>query len=172
MSAARLLMIAIAPVLLAACAPQGDSAASSPERPGGAGTTLTRKLNIVTGQTVFVPAYSELRRGRDTVGLHTSLAIHNSDQAETIIIESVLYFDTDGTLVREYIEEPIELGPVGTLIFTARATERGAGVGANFIVRWGAETAVREPVVEAVMVGTSGAYSLLSTGRVVSETKP
>ena len=133
---------------------------------------MGRELDIVTGQTVFVPAYSELRRGRDSVGLHTSVAIHNSDQDQPIIIESVQYFDTDGDLVREYIDEPIALGPVGTLIFTAAATERGAGAGANFIVRWGAETAVREPVVEAVMVGTSGAYSLLSPGRVVSETKP
>jgi hypothetical protein len=52
----------------------------------------------------------------------------------------------------------------------ARNDDRG-GTGANFIVAWGAEEPVYEPVVEAVMISAAGTQglSLLSPARVLEE---
>jgi hypothetical protein len=140
-------------------------------------TTLSpvdaRDLRIVTGQTVFVPAYSELFSGNgDRLrGLNITLAIHNSDPDDTIIIRSVRYYDTDGNLIREYVSSPVQLKPMATTGFRIAEGESSAGWGSNFLIEWGAEKPVFEPVIEAVMVSGAGAdgISFISAGRVVSQ---
>jgi len=133
-------------------------------------------LEIVTGQLVFVPAYSEIFYGdaSQTLGLTTTLAIHNTDLTHPIIVKSVRYYDTDGALMREYIEQPVQLQPMGTTGFVIEANDTSAGWGANFLVEWGAEQPVHEPVIEAVMVSLRGVegVSFISPGRVVSEQRP
>jgi len=54
----------------------------------------------------------------------------------------------------------------------ARSDDRG-GTGANFIVGWGADELVFEPVVEAVMISAAGTQglSLISPARVLEEKK-
>jgi hypothetical protein len=133
-------------------------------------------LHIVTGQTVFIPAYSEVFYGVESrlISLTTTLAIHNTDLEHPIIIRSVRYFNTDGELVREFIDNPLELNPMATTGFVIEAQDTSGGWGANFLVEWGAETSVYEPVIEAIMVsnrGTEG-ISFISEGRVVSEQIP
>jgi hypothetical protein len=126
----------------------------------------------VTGQTLFIPAYKKLFVGRvRVVNLQTTVSIFNTDTDAAIIIKSVRYYDTDGQLVKEYIEEPLQLAPVVSTAFKAESVEKqGSGVGANFIVEWVAEQPVHEPVIEAVIIGGIGTHgiSLISPGRVIS----
>lgn len=133
-------------------------------------------LHIVTGQTVFVPAYSEIAwvSAENTLELTATLAIHNTDPDNTIIIKSVRYYDTGGALVREFIENPLQLSPLATTGFVVPAGGNTGGWGTNFLVEWGAETPVYEPVIEAVMVSQRGneGVSFISPGRVVSEEIP
>jgi hypothetical protein len=130
-------------------------------------------LHIVFGQSVFVPAYSEIFFGNEqnTLDLTTTLAIHNTDPDDTIVIHSVRYYNTDGDLVREFIDTPVQLGPLATTGFVIGASENAGGWGANFLVDWGAGTAVYAPVIEAVMVSSRGneGVSFISPGRVISE---
>lgn len=129
-------------------------------------------LDIVMGQTVFVPAYAEVFYGSadETLPLTTTLAIHNSDPSNAIVVSSVRYYNTEGVLVREYVETPIQLKPMATTAIVIEP-QGGGGWGANFLVEWGAQTPVYEPVIEAVMVsrqGTEG-VSFISEGRVLTE---
>lgn len=50
-----------------------------------------------------------------------------------------------------------------------REDDSRGGAGANFLVDWGAEQPISEPVVEAVMIGTASqqGISFISPGRVV-----
>ena len=59
------------------------------------------------------------------------------------------------------------------LVERTRGNRQG-GTGANFIVVWGAEEPVYEPVVEAVMISAAGTQglSLLSPARVLEEKQP
>jgi len=130
-------------------------------------------LEIVTGQVIYVPAYSEVfYSDRNTLNLTITLAIHNTDLEHPIIIKSVRYYDTNGNLVEEYIDQPRQLDPIATASIVLAGDDTRGGVGANFIVEWVAETGVYEPVVEAIMINTSGqqGISLLSPGRVISQT--
>lgn len=129
-------------------------------------------LRIVTGQLVFVPAYSEIiSESNPTLKLSTTLAIHNADTDDPIIIQSVRYYDTDGDLVREFVDSPVQLKPLATAGFVIPADDTSGGWGANFLVQWVAEKPVYEPVIEAVMVSSRGTegVSFISEGRVISE---
>jgi hypothetical protein len=132
-------------------------------------------LHIVTGQLVFVPAYSEvISVPSPALQLSTTLAIHNTDLEHTIIIKSVRYYNTDGELVREFVDSPSELKPLATTGFVIESSDTSGGWGANFLVEWGAEQPVYEPIIEAVMVSTRGTegVSFISEGRVISEQVP
>jgi hypothetical protein len=109
-----------------------------------------------------------------TIDLAVTLAIHNTDFEHPIILTSVRYYDTQGQLLREYLAEPRQLGPLASTEFFVDANEQSGGLGTNFIVEWVAEEPVFEPVVEAIMLNTSGnqGISLTSYGRVISQIAP
>jgi hypothetical protein len=68
------------------------------------------------------------------------------------------YFDSDGALIQRFLDQPRALPPMGSTEFFVEQTDRRGGSGANFLVNWSAEQPVYEPVIEAVMVGTSGTH--------------
>jgi hypothetical protein len=119
--------------------------------------------------TIYVPAYSRIRlgSGRGGVDLATTLSIHNGSREHLLVLEAVSYHNTEGELVQTYLERPVGLRPLGTIeIFVSSADLRG-GTGANFVIDWGAQGPVPEPVIEAVMIGAIGttSYSFVSQGR-------
>lgn len=165
----RFIFAGIFIIVLTACGSDDAAPANEVVQPVNA-----RELQIVTGQTVYVPAYSEIfvHSADQTSKLTVTLAIHNSDTDTPIIIRSVRYFDTGGKLVRDYIDEPVSVPPLATAGFVVEEGDTSGGWGANFLVEWGAEEPVYEPVIEAVMISTSSAVglSMISPGRVVSQT--
>jgi len=147
---------------------------SNPEQP--AESVLqpvdTTDLRLVKGQTVYIPAYAEIFTESDkTLTLTVTLAIHNTDPDHALILHSVRYYDTNGALVKDYLDTPVEIGPLATAGYVIGDDMRG-GWGANFIVEWGADTDIYEPVIEAVMIGSSfgQGISLISPGRVIHQT--
>ena len=130
-------------------------------------------LDIATGQTIYVPAYSEIYyagNGR-TLDLAVTLTIHNTDFEHNIIITSVRYYNSQGQLVKEYLQQPQSLGALASTDFFVDASEESGGIGTNFIVEWVAEQPVYEPIVETVMLNTSGTQgvSFTSPGRVIRQ---
>lgn len=171
----RRILIIAAMSLLVGCAGIAPASEQRPPLTAGSFQTVTgRDLRIVTGQVVYVPAYSEVFFGREGVNMElaVTLAIHNTDLDAPIIIRSVRYYDTDGNVVRDYIDEPAEISPLATTGFLVEDDDRSGGWGANFVVEWAAEEPVYEPIIEAIMVSTRGTQgvSLVSLGRVLSQT--
>lgn len=130
-------------------------------------------LNVVTGQTIYVPAYSELyyADSDSTWNLTITLAVHNTDLENPIYITSVRYYNNDGALVREYVPAAHQLSALATQSYVIERLDRSGGVGANFIVEWVAETAATAPIVEAVMISTERqqGLSLITPGRVIDQ---
>ncbi|MDJ0745958.1 MAG: DUF3124 domain-containing protein [Xenococcaceae cyanobacterium MO_167.B27] len=136
--------------------------------------TLDETLKIAMGQTIYVPVYSEIHHFQNrTFPLAATLSVRNTDPQNPIIITSVKYYNSDGKLVREHLENPLRMAPLATTDFIIDQDDRTGGSGANFIVEWVAETEVYEPIVEAVMVSTTSqqGISFVSVGRVI-ESKP
>jgi hypothetical protein len=128
------------------------------------------------GQMLYVPVYSHISYGGKRYGgkrayqLAVTLSIRSTDPYKPILITAIRYYDTAGQLLQDYLAQPLRLGPLAsTEIFVEEEDVRG-GAGANFLVEWRAAEAVNAPLVEAVMVGTSGTQGMAFTSpsRVVS----
>ncbi len=67
-------------------------------------------------QTVYVPAYSHIYHGNKETPLLLSvtLSIRNIDPHTAITITKVDYHETDGPLIKAYLEKPLTLGPLGS----------------------------------------------------------
>jgi len=125
------------------------------------------------GQTVYVPVYSQINaedRYRGTPFLLTAtLSIRNTDPGKPFTLKSVNYYDSEGILLRQYLDKPITLNPLGSTQYIVPESETKGGVGAKFLVEWESATAVTEPIIESVMIGTKmqQGISFISTGRIV-----
>ncbi|RUR80197.1 DUF3124 domain-containing protein [Chlorogloeopsis fritschii PCC 9212] len=173
------LYLAIAFIFLASCtssemSPKSQSAPtqakSSPKV-----VTLDKNFKTAMGQTIYVPVYSYIYHDEQQriLNLAATLSIRNTDLNKPIIITSVRYYDSDGKLVKQYLEQPIQLNALASSDFFISRTDNSGGLGANFIVEWVAQTEVSEPIVEAVMIATEfqQGVSFISPGKVIKSQK-
>ncbi|RUR76948.1 hypothetical protein DSM107007_45490 [Nostoc sp. PCC 7120 = FACHB-418] len=139
--------------------------------------TLDKNFQIAMGQTIYVPIYSHIYHynRQEVFNLAATLSIRNTDLSNPIIVTSVRYYDSNGKLVKQYLERPIQLDALASTDFFIDKSDTSGGLGANFIVEWVAATEVSEPIVEAIMIGTDfqQGISFTSPGKVIkSQSKP
>ncbi|MBW4446446.1 MAG: DUF3124 domain-containing protein [Spirirestis rafaelensis WJT71-NPBG6] len=170
--------LAIAVIVLASCTsskiqPKSQSNTEG-VTPSQKVVTLDENFKIAMGQTIYVPVYSHIyhqdqQDQQKIFNLAATLSIRNTDLTKPIIITSVRYYDSNGKLVKQYLERPIELSAIASTDYVVNKTDTSGGLGANFIVEWVAQTEVSEPVIEAVMIGTDfqQGISFISPGRVI-----
>lgn len=123
--------------------------------------------NKTTGQTVYVPAYSHIYHGNRAAELLLSitLSIRNIDQDNPITISAVDYYETQGKLLKHFLNAPVTLGPLGSERYIIQQNDSSGGSGANFIVVWQAEKPINPPIIETVMIGTQSQLGISFTSR-------
>ncbi len=91
----------------------------------------------------------------------------------SITLSAATYFDTSGRRLTEFVPKTISLGPLQTRQFVIPQDEQSGGSGANFVVKWGAARPVPSPVVEALMISTTGqqGISFTTPGTVIQALK-
>jgi hypothetical protein len=119
------------------------------------------------GQLVYVPVYSHIYYGdrEQAFPLTVVLSIRNTDSKHSITVLRVDYNDTDGKLIRKYLNKPISLNPLASIRYVVNASDMSGGSGANFIVQWKAESDVNNPILEGIMIGTAGQQGISFTSR-------
>lgn len=131
------------------------------------------ELKVVDGQTIYVPAYSQIPVGDrgHPFALSVTLSVRNTDRSSPIIITSVQYYDADGRVVRDFLTKRLRVAPMAAMDYFVQERDASGGTAASFLVEWVAEQPVSEPVVEAVMVGTAGnqGISFTASGKVVAK---
>tara|TARA_R110002049_G_scaffold285698_4_gene466997 strand:- start:128693 stop:129319 length:627 start_codon:yes stop_codon:yes gene_type:complete len=129
-------------------------------------------LSSSKGQVVYVPAYSHIYHedGKPQM-LTITMSVRNTSDSNDIVVRSIRYFDTKGKEITSYLTKPVTLGPLGTTEIFVKREHAAGGSGANFLVDWVAEKAVSEPIIEAVMIDTTGeqGISFARSGRVIRE---
>lgn len=124
------------------------------------------------GQTVYVPVYSHIyiQDGR-AYRLAATLSLRNTDTANPMVVTSVGYYDTDGKLVRNYLEQPLKIAPLATSEFFVEEKDVHGGSGAKFIVEWTAQTVIQPPIIETIMIGAEGqqGISFARSGVVIAD---
>ncbi|MGD9235082.1 MAG: DUF3124 domain-containing protein [Desulfobacterales bacterium] len=130
-------------------------------------------IPLSAGQTVYVPIYSHIYSGLKgrPFELAATLSIRNTDPKHPIRLMSVKYFDSDGKLVKEYLDQPAELKAMATTRYILLEGDTTGGSGANFLVKWQSPSKVNPPLIEAVMIGTRSGQgiSFVSRGQVISD---
>jgi hypothetical protein len=129
------------------------------------------KIGLSDGQTIYVPAYSHIYSGnRESPFLLTvTLSIRNIDPHHPIKIILVDYYETQGKLLKKYIDTPLILKPLESLRYIIPESDKSGGSGANFMVEWKSDKSVNPPIVESIMIGTQNqqGVSFTSRGRVI-----
>jgi len=127
------------------------------------------------GQIVYVPAYSHVYHQDGKPHLLTvTLSVRNTSRQQAIVLSSVRYYDTSGKELKSYLESSLEISALETVEFLVEREDFTGGSGANFLVEWTANQSVSEPIIEAIMIDTSGqqGISFARTGRVIEERIP
>jgi hypothetical protein len=123
---------------------------------------------ITLRRSVYVPAYSSLvgSGGAAQLDLAVTLSVRNTSATLPLVVERIDYYDTAGNLVERYVPATVAVKPLGTIEVLIATDDVRGGTGANFIVEWGATRPISEPVIEAVMVGSSGTrgFAFISPG--------
>ena len=171
----RIFIWMVAAILLISCTAQEDREQLQVNRnrvtPSPKTIILDENFQIAVGQTIYVPIYSHIyhQDEKKTFDLAATLSIRNTDFDNPIAIASVKYYDWNGKLVKNYLEQPIEIAALSSTDFFVNTSDRSGGSGAKFIVEWVAQTSVSEPIVEAIMIGTGfqQGISFVSPGKVI-----
>ena len=127
------------------------------------------------GQTVYTPAYSHIYAGNREIPilLTITISIRNIDLENSLTVDSVDYYETQGKLLERFVTAPVVLGPLQSMRFVIPEQDKAGGSGANFIVRWAADKPINAPIIEAVMIGAERqqGISFTSRGRALIETE-
>lgn len=109
-------------------------------------------------QTVYVPVYSHIyadSRFKDKpFQLTAILSIRNTDRQNSLILEKVDYYDSQGKLLNHYLQKELIIAPLASTRYIVPEADTQGGSGAKFIVTWKSAIAVTEPIIEGVMIGT------------------
>ena len=126
------------------------------------------------GELVYVPIYSSIfyDNGKQTIELAATLSIHNVNPDASVTILRADYYDTNGKLLKKYIEKPLVLSGLQTTNVVIEKSNTAGGSGANFLVEWQSKQDVTSPLIEAVMINAQSNLGIAFTtnGKVVRST--
>lgn len=131
-------------------------------------TPVSAQVRRARAQTLYVPVYSHIYYGdreRDYILLSATLSIRNTDMTRPITLHSADYYDSKGKFIEKFVVKPVTLGPLETIRYIVKESDTRGGSGANFIVKWAADTMVTAPIIETVMIGTRGQQGISFTSR-------
>lgn len=117
---------------------------------------------------IYIPIYSNIYIDQQNQKnlLAATLSIRNTSYVDSLFVSKIDYFNTNGDLVRSYIENLISLPPMGTINYVIEKEDDLGGAGANFIVELSAENNDIKPLIQAIMIGQTGnkAFSFVVDG--------
>ena len=126
-----------------------------------------KNIGLSKGQILYVPAYSHIYSGNKERPflLTVTLSIRNVDPKHQIKIILVDYYQTQGKLLKIYIDKPIALKSLESLRYVIPEKDKSGGSGANFIIEWQFDKFVNPPIVESIMIGTKSTQGISFTSR-------
>ena len=125
------------------------------------------KIELSKGQRMYVPAYSHIYSGNKEVEfpLTVTLSIRNIDPMHIITITLIDYYETQGNLLKKFIDKPVALNPLESLRYVIPEKDKSGGSGANFIVEWHSDKPINRPIIESIMIGAQSSQGISFTSR-------
>ena len=116
-------------------------------------------------ELVYIPIYSDIYYvdSKHTFSLTATLSIRNTSFKDSIYVFSIDYYNSAGQKVRRYNNATLLVRPMESVEFVVADKDDTGGVGANFVVEWGAKDAAQRPYFQGVMIGTMGQQGISFT---------
>jgi len=116
-------------------------------------------------ELVYIPIYSDIYYvdSKHTFSLTATLSIRNTSFKDSIYIFAIDYYNSGGKKVRRYNESTLLVKPMESVEFVVENKDDTGGVGANFVVEWGAMPGAQKPYFQGVMIGTTGQQGISFT---------
>ena len=117
-------------------------------------------------ELVYVPIYSDIYYidSKHTFSLTATLSIRNTSFKDSIYLFSIDYYNSTGEKVRRYNKSALLLKPMESTEFVVENKDDTGGVGASFVVEWGAaKSEAQRPYFQGVMIGTTGQQGISFT---------
>ena len=114
---------------------------------------------------VYIPIYSDIYflDSKHTFSLTATLSIRNTSFKDSIYVFTVDYYNSAGENVRRYNESMILIKPMESVEYVVSNKDDTGGVGANFVVEWGAKAGAQRPYFQGIMIGTTGQQGISFT---------
>jgi hypothetical protein len=153
---------AVPPVEKPADPAKGSTLLAAP-RPGISELEPGATLPTAAGQQIYLPIHGRVSAedGR-AVGLTVNIVVFNTDESRPILVTLLRHRDADGKTVRDYLRAPVRLAAKATLDVVLKDADPGAPA-ASVLIEWVADRPVAPPIVEAVMIGTTGSQGISFT---------
>ena len=121
---------------------------------------------LINKHSVYVPVYSHIysETGESAINLTAILSIRNTSYTDSFYVTDVIYYGSQGEVLRRYIDSPLLVKPMTSIEFVVERTESKGGAGANFVVKWGSFTVGSEPLIQTVMNEISRGISFVTDG--------
>lgn len=121
--------------------------------------STTNSNDLLYRDTVYIPIYSDIYSETKDVkfNLTATLSIRNTSLKDTIYIDDINYYNTEGELVRHYlVDQTLGLNPMQSIEYVIEEDDTEGGTGANFIINWAANNKNVNPLFQGVMISTNG----------------
>lgn len=134
------------------------------------------KESIHFKDIIYVPIYSDIYI--DTANpqhlLSATLSIRNTSFNDTLYVSKIDYYDTNGSLARQYIDKTISINPMGTVNYVIEKEDTVGGSGANFIIELRSKSYDINPLIQAIMIGqlSNKSFSFSTDGYSITPKKP
>lgn len=115
--------------------------------------------------TVYAPVYSHTygENGNRQLSMTATLSIRNISFTDSFFVTAVVYYGSQGEVLKHYIDKPLVLRPMASVEFVVERSESEGGAGANFIVQWAAQkTPANEPLIQTLMSETTSGVSFIA----------
>lgn len=123
--------------------------------------------------TYYVPIYSDIYVGDNIPKelLAATLSLRNTSFVDTLFISTIDYYNTNGELVKSFIDQQIAISPMATVNYVIDRDDDTGGSGAHFVVDIHARSQKVKPLVQAIMVGeySNKAFAFESDGYLIPQ---
>jgi len=117
--------------------------------------------SLIYGKS-YLSIYSQIYSADDhrVTNLSAMVSLRNTSDVDTIYLLKAVYYDTYGTLIRTYFDQPVFLAPMETTEIIINLTDVSGGTGSNFLFEWKTPKGCPEPLFEGIMNSTKGQQGL------------
>jgi hypothetical protein len=133
---------------------------------------LRGSIDLPNRDTIYIPIYSEVNIEQNTrkLGLTVTVSVRNTSIKDTIYIEDINHYNSQGELVHKYLNDIVFLTPMQSIAYVIEGTDIAGEVEQSFIVNWGATSSKLKPIFQSVMISNHGpqGISLITNGVSVS----